>query len=241
MLLNRPLTNVPGAGLPGEVALAATRLVTTLAIFVTRAGFAGFSSFRTSAADLAARLLAARDALKSERNGFFTRVPIGRSDLRTKLNSSPAGSIPHCSIFQADLSTAVSRSAWGRRGLFVNGTLATHPAAGGSRCCQPRSHSKSCPMMFASRNPFAFKLGIHRSSVTEGNVNYAEQIILAGGERCGGVVKVFRFAPRLNAIESLVTKGYLEPEACDEADGLVLAYRMTQKGHEAASTLLRAA
>lgn len=69
--LNCPLMNVPGAGLAGETPLASTRF--SSASLLVRVDLGGLSSVRTRAADRAALLFAAREALKSDLNGFFTR------------------------------------------------------------------------------------------------------------------------------------------------------------------------
>src|SRR4051812_8978533 len=74
----RPFTKVPGAGLAGDADLGGTRRVATLA------GFGIFIRDRTRTADLFALLLAACDALSSDRNGdFMRRFPGGASNLPT--------------------------------------------------------------------------------------------------------------------------------------------------------------
>jgi hypothetical protein len=79
------------------------------------------------------------------------------------------------------------------------------------------------------------------SAALEDRMTVEEQMVLAGGQKCGGVVRVLRISPRLAPIEHLVERGLVEALP-DHKDGdLVLVFRLTPKGHEAASRLLKAA
>jgi hypothetical protein len=72
-------------------------------------------------------------------------------------------------------------------------------------------------------------------------MNADEEMVLAGGFKCDGIVRVFRMAPRLRAIERLAARGYLEPLEDHEDGDMVLVYRLTPNGMRAASTTLKAA
>ena len=68
-----------------------------------------------------------------------------------------------------------------------------------------------------------------------------EEMVLAGGRKCGGTVRVVRTSPRLDAVRRLLVRGLVEPAPDQQEGDLVLEYRLTPAGHMAASQLLQAA
>ncbi|MGO4671715.1 hypothetical protein AB4Z40_02355 [Bosea sp. 2YAB26] len=87
---------LPAAGLRGGTALRLAVLV----VFLARAGFGSFVSFRMRAVERAALLFAARVALNSDRKGFLRRrSPAGRFQLRMRAQPFTARNDPalqHC-------------------------------------------------------------------------------------------------------------------------------------------------